>query len=62
MISITCRVITNHSLKVWGPKDPVIEDMASEDEVVGDKSAAVDDATSAASCPVGKVSTFSFLF
>ena len=51
----------SHPPKVWGPKDPVIEGIDEEDELVdGEKSAAVDDATSTATCPVGKVRTSLF--
>ena len=57
-MSVCASSFINHSPKVWGPRDPVIEGLGEDDELIdGEKSDAVDDAKSTATCPVGKVRT-----
>ena len=50
--------LTLCEVKVWGPSEPVLELEEEDEEVVGVKTPAVDDATSIAKCKSGKVVTY----
>ena len=66
MIGDTVKLVNDKTyltlceVRVWGPREPIIEDVADHDEV-GDMSAASDDAVSIAACPAGEVPVFYFL-